>query len=289
MNSIPGVILVITRKKIKETLLNPIFYIIITFGYVIVYIIASGFTDIIRSDGINPEQNPLFEILFSFLTGTSGASFLERLFAEGPFTLALSLSLIPLLLYLLFSSLFKLGYEKTTGALELVVCGPVGVHFYILGSFLRNLFFLIAYLLSITLLSALGAIITNTVLGTVFFTSMIMLFILSLALFSLCIFCSVISRYSFASLAFFVVISGFFTVVHFGTLASVQGNVQDIWQAITGIVQFVSPLYYYMNGLAAIDYGDIAGYVINILILVLISAILTGSGYIISRKKGIAL
>lgn len=289
MNDIIRIILVIARKKIKETLLSPVFYVLITFGFLTGYIITSGFIDIIRSDGINPEHNPLFEILFSILSGTFGSSFLERLFAEGPFTFALYLSVIPFIIYLTFSSLFKLGYEKTTGALELVVYGPVGVHFYLLASLLRNLFFLSAYLVSITLLSALSAVITNTVLGPVFFASMIMIFFLSLAFFSLCILCSGIPRYSFASLAFFVVITAFFVIVQIGTLASARGFVQNIWSVMTGIIQFVSPLYYFMNGLTAIDYGDIAGYFFNILILILISGLLTIAGYLISRKKGVTV
>jgi hypothetical protein len=289
MNNISRTILVIARKKIKETFVSPVFYIIVTCGFLAAYSIFSGFIDTIKSDGINPEQNPLYEILFSFLTGIFGSSYPERLFAEGPFTLALYVSTLPFIMYLSFSSLFKLGYEKITGALELVVCGPVGVHSYLLGSFIRNLFFTITYSTAITLLSGLGAFITNTVPGPVFFASLLMLLLLSLALFSLCLFCPVISRYGFASLTFFVVITVFFIVIQTGTLASAQGYVRTVWSAVSGIIQFISPLFYFMNGLAAIDYGDAGGYLFNSFILILISGLLTAGGYLISQKKGVAL
>ena len=289
MNNMIRIVLVIARKKIKETLLSPAFYLLLTCGYLAGYIITSGFIDIIKSDGINPEQNPFFEILFSLLSGSLSGSFLDRLFAEGPFILALYISVIPFIIYLIFSSLFKLGYEKTTGALELVVYGPIAVHSYILGSFIRNLFFISAYLLSIILLFALGAIITNTVLGPVFFATIVMLFFLSFAFFSLCIFCSVIPRYSFASFAFFLVLSAFFLVLQMGTLVSVSGYVQNFWSVFAGAVQFISPLFYFNNGLTAIDYGDQLLYIFNILILIVISGILIVSSYFISRKKGVTI
>jgi hypothetical protein len=289
MNNTLAMTLVIAQKKIKETLISPAFYILLTAGLLLVYFITSGFTDIIQSNGLHPEGNAFFEILFSVLSGTLGDSFLERLFAEGPFVLILYLSAVPFLIYLTFSSLFKLGYEKTTGALELVVYGPVGVHSYILGSMVRNIFFMTGYLILITLLSGISALFTNLVLGPVFFTSMILLFFLSFTLCSLCIFCSVIPRYSFASLALFILVTAFFAIIQMGTLASVRGNASSIWSFFAGIIQFISPLFYFMNGLSAINYRNVFSYLLSICILLVMSGVFIWISYFIARKKGVTI
>jgi hypothetical protein len=286
MNSRLHTLFVLTRKKIIETMISPVFPIICTVGLVLGYLTVTGFIGSIDSDGINPALNPAFELVLKFMSGVFGESFLHKLFSEGPSAFALIIAYIPVLLYLSISAVFKFGLEKNAGALELVIYGPVSTTMYFIAGFLRNLIFSLGYLAVCAIILLLYSLLTNTVAGFMFFTVFILLFFLSLAVYAYSAFSSVIPSNGLASLPIFLSITIFFIVLQLGTLTVGSGYVLDIWSAASWVFQWISPFFYFSLGFTSLDYNNVLLLLLSLFLLTVLTSALLTMSHMIARQKG---
>jgi hypothetical protein len=286
MNNRLHTLFVLTRKKIVETLISPAFPIICTACLVLGYLSVTGFIGSIDSDGINPALNPAFELVIKFMSGVFGESFFHKLFSEGPFAFALIIAYIPVLIYLSVSSVFKFGFEKNTGALELVIYGPVSITLYVIAAFLRNLFFSLVYLTACSIILFFYALLTNTVPGIMFLTVLILLAFLSLAVYGYTVFCSVISANGLASLPIFLGFALFFIVLQLGTLIVTSGYVLNIWSILSWVFQWFSPLFYFSIGFSFLDYGNVFLLLLSIFLFCFLTSFLLTTSHIIAQQKG---
>ena len=80
---------VIARRQAFETLLAPGLYVTLALGLLLGFFLVTGFAASVDTAGFNPTLHPLYDTLGRFLTGSFGLAFVQKLFAEGPFLLAL--------------------------------------------------------------------------------------------------------------------------------------------------------------------------------------------------------
>ncbi|MBN1698765.1 MAG: hypothetical protein JW881_14715 [Spirochaetales bacterium] len=279
-------IVTIARKKITETLLGPAFPISCTVGLVLGYLAVTGFIASIDADGINPSLNPPFELAIKAIGGFFGDAFFQKLFSEGPFSFALIVSYVPVLLYLAVSSVFKFGFEKNAGALELVIYGPVSVTMYAAASFIRNLFFSLGYLLVSSLILILYSLLTNTLAGGMFFTLIALLFFLSTATYGYTTLCTVLVKNGLAALPLFLGVSLFFIVLQLGTLTVTSGGTLNPWSALAWIFQWFSPLFYFNLGFFSLDYNNTGLLALSLFLAGLLAFVLLTASHAIARRRG---
>jgi len=120
-----------------------------------------SFTQSVDSSGFNPSINVLYDFIDKALTGAFGDAFVAKVFEEGPLTLALMVSFLPVFLFLSISSVFRFGAEKNAGAVELLTYGPVDGTACFLASFLRDAAFTATSLVIIGLFLAAAAALAN--------------------------------------------------------------------------------------------------------------------------------
>jgi hypothetical protein len=279
--------LVIARRQAFETLLAPGLYVTLALGLVLGFFLVSGFSSAVDTAGFNPTLNPLYEALTRSLSGIFGEAFTAKLFAEGPFTLALLASYLPVFLFLAIGSVFRFGQEKSAGAVELLAYGPADGTSYFIASFLKDAAFTAGALLLITGFLGIMAGIGNLVLGPLFGVSLPMLFLLSLATFAYGILCSILSSNASAALAAFLGIIAVFLLTLGGTLAIASVSVRTAASAVTAVVQWFSPLFYASLCVRAAQAGSAAGVLGSLGLLVLLAAALLAVSHFAIRRRGV--
>jgi hypothetical protein len=276
---------VIARRQAFETLLSPGLYVTLAAGLVMGFFLVSGFSTSIDSAGFNPMLSPLYELISRVLAGSFGEAFVGKLFAEGPFTLALVVSFLPVFLFLSISSVFRFGQEKNAGAVELLTYGPSDGTSYFVASFLKDVVFTAAALLIIAAFLWITADMGNLVLGPLFLVSLPILFLLSLAAFAYGILCSILSSNASAALAGFLGILVIFLLVLAGDFAVAGSSVRTVASVMAAVLQWISPFYYAALCSRGFQAGSILGLLGGMgLLIVLTAAILVVSHFIIRRR-----
>lgn len=278
---------VIARRQAFETLLAPGLYVTLALGLVLGYFLVTGFAASIDTAGFNPTLTPLYDTLGRSLAGAFGSAFVQKLFAEGPFLLALVVAFLPVFLFLAISSVFRFGQEKASGAIELLTYGPADGTSYLLAAFLRDTAFAAAVLLVIAGFLWAAAALGNLVLGPMFLALLPVLFVLSLAVFGYGMLCSVISANASSALAAFLGILLLFVVILAGALSIASESVRTVASAAAAIVQWVSPLYYASLCVRAAQAGSAAGVAGGIGLLVVLTALLISFGALVISRKGV--
>jgi hypothetical protein len=279
--------LVIARRQAFETLLSPGLYVTLALGLLLGFFLVSGFTSSVDTAGFNPLRNPLYEALTRSLSGIFGATFTAKLFAEGPFTLALLASFLPVFLFLAIGSVFRFGQEKSAGAVELLAYGPADGTSYFIASFFKDAALTAGALLLIAGFLAICAGTGNLALGPLFVVSLPMLFLLSLATFAYGILCSILSGNASAALAAFLGILVLFLLVLGGTLAIASDSVRTAASAATAVVQWFSPFFYASLCVRALQAGSAAGVLGSLGLLVLLAAALLAVSHFAIRRRGV--
>ena len=77
--------LVITKRRIFETLITPGYYIALSLGLFLGYVLVTGFVRSIDASGFDFHLHPVYDIIGRSFEGAFGIAFVEQLFAEGPF------------------------------------------------------------------------------------------------------------------------------------------------------------------------------------------------------------
>ena len=279
---------VIARRMLFETFITPGYYITLTVSLLSGFALVSGFVSSVGSSGLDRNAlTPLYDMLFSFLSGTFGATFTTKVFAEGPFLFALFIAFLPPLLFLALSTAFKFGFEKNVGAIELIVYGPADGTSYCLATLVKNMLVTGLTLVVFFLFFGAAALVNNLVLGPSFFFALFLLFFLSAAVFGYVILASTLTDNAVSSTAIFAFIFILFTFLQAGSFTLVGGYVRTFSEVTATAVKWISPLFYWQTGLDAAGYGNVLLYFINMLMLVVLSLALVFASRLIINKRGV--
>ncbi len=278
---------VIARRQAFETLLAPGLYVTLALGLLLGFFLVAGFAASIDTAGFNPTLTPLYDLLGRFLAGSFGAAFVGKLFAEGPFLLALVVAFLPVFLFLAISSVFRFGQEKTSGAIELLTYGPADGTSYIIASFLRDVAFTAAALLVIAAFLWAAAALGNLVLGPMFLTLLPVLFVLSLAVSAYGVLCSVLSANASSALAAFLGILLVFLLILAGSLSIASGSVRTVASIAAAIVQWVSPFFYASLCVRAAQAASAGGVLGGLGLLAVLTALLLSAGHLAISRRGV--
>jgi hypothetical protein len=280
-------VLVITKRKLFETAIYPGFYVALSSSLALAFILVSMFADAVGGSGFDPNANPVYEIVYRFLTGVFGATFSEKLFAEGPFLFAFIVSFFPMLAYLSMSSAFRFGFEKNVGAIELIAYGPADGTSYIIASLAKDMICSAASLCALLAFFTLSAIIFNLVLGSAFFFALLVVFFFAFAVFAYGIFASAITDNEASSVAVFIAILVFFALIQIGSFALVSGYVKNLSGTLAWIAQWFSPFFYLSAGLDSIDASNFLLYAGSLVCMILLGCGLLVASHFILKTKGV--
>ncbi len=277
----------IAKRKIFETFISPGFYIALSIGLLLGYFVIGGFVDSIDSSGLNYSLNSIYELIARSLSGAFGETFVIKLFAEGPYLFALFVSFIPFLFYLAISSVFKFGFEKKVGALELITYGPADGTSYFLASFVKDMVFTLIYLMVLLVFFFVSALINNLVLGPMFFYTTVMMIFLSFAFYGYGVVSSVLTDTASSAIALFLGIALFFLIIQMGSFTIVSGYVRNLSTVLAWIIKWISPVFYLDLGMSSIGYGNVPMYLLSMLLLLVLTGGLLLISHLILKVRGV--
>jgi hypothetical protein len=279
--------LVISRRQLFETLIAPGLWITLALGLVLGYLLITGFAASVDSAGFNPTLNPLYDLVGRALAGAFGMAFVTKLFAEGPFLLALAVAFLPVFLFLAISSVFRFGQEKNAGAVELLSYGPSDGTSYLMASFLRDVGSSAFALLVIAGFMAAAAALGNLALGPMFLFCLPLLFLVSLAVSAYGILCAILSSNPSSALAAFFGIMLLFLLSLGGQLAIAGASVRTVASVAAAVLQWVSPLWAASLCLRAFQAGSLAALLLGIGLMLALTAALLVAGHLAIRRRGV--
>jgi len=278
---------VVAKRRIYEALITPGFYIAASFGLIAGHILVQGFTRCIDTGGINFALNPVYSRITELFAGLFGVSFVEKLFSKGPFPFAFLCAVLPVFFYLPFSSAYQFGFEKSVGALELMVYGPVRSLSIALAFFLKDLVFILAYSGFLVLFFSVSALIHNLSLDVVFFQSVFLTVFLASGMYSYNILSAALTEHPASSLLMFFGFILLFSIVEIGNLAMTGEYVRNLSRVFSWIVQWFSPVFYWAMGLQAAEYGNLPIQLLSAGSLVALSASLILLSHIAFSARGV--
>jgi hypothetical protein len=278
---------VIAKLKIFEAFINPGLYIAATVGFLLGYFLIKGFIGAIDSSGFNYSLNPFYDLIGRSIEGAMGQTFLNKIFAEGPFLFALYVCFIPMLLFLAMSSVFRFGLEKKVRALELLSYGPADGTSYFMGSLIKDFLFTLLYIFALFLFLGLAALINNLAMGPMFFYSLPLIFLISLAIYALGILASTLTDSAATAVAFLAGVLVFFLIILFGSFTIVSAYVRNVANVFAWIVKWLSPFFYWNIGLRAAETGNVPMYIVSLLLLILLIVVILFLSNLIIKRRGV--
>jgi hypothetical protein len=278
---------VIARRRIQETLIGPGFYVAMAIGLLLSYFLVSGFVRSIDSSGFDYQLNPVYQLIGRSLAGAFGATFVDKLFAEGPFLFALYIGFLPVLLFLAVSSVFRFGLEKKVGALELLTYGPADGTSYFLAALVKDVLMTVIYLAAMVVFFEVTALVSNLTLGPAFYQNLAVVFCLSVAIYAYGILASTLTDNSASAIAVFLGVMVFFVAILMGSFTIVSGYVRNLAGVLAWVIKWISPLFYWDLGMGYAGLSSWGMYALsNVLLLVLSGAVLLGS-HLIMKARGV--
>jgi ABC-type transport system involved in multi-copper enzyme maturation permease subunit len=279
--------LIIARRQAFETLLSPGFYVTMAVGLVLGCFLVTGFSSAVDTAGLNTSQNPLYDLLDRSLTGTFGPAFAAKLFAEGPFLIALVLSFLPVFLFLSITAVIRFGQERSSGAVELLTYGPADGTSYVLGTFFTQAVFAGGALLVILGFLWISALIGNLAPGPLFILAVPLLFLVSLPIFAYGCVCSISSSSTSSALASFLGLVVFFLVVLAASLSISSASVRSVASVAASVIQWISPFYYGSLAIQEAQVGRAVGIVGAMLVLPVLSGVLLAVCHAAISRRGV--
>jgi hypothetical protein len=278
---------IIAKQQLFEALISPGYYLALTAGLLIGYAVVRSFVAAVDSSGFNAALNPLSDFVNRSLGGAFGATFVEKLFAEGPFLLALAASFLPVFLFLAVTSVFKFGLEKAAGAIELITFGPADGTSYLIASLARDVALTAATLAVLLAHLALTAAIHNLALGPTFFVAGAVVLLVAIAIHSYGLLASVVAASGSSALALFLGILVLFLAVLVGSLAITSDYVRTLSTVVSWGLRWVSPFFYgslCLQGLFAGSPLAVAG---GCALLALLAGAILAASHLVIRVRGV--
>ena len=277
----------IARQQLLEVLITPGYYLALTAGLLIGYAVVRSFVGAVDSSGFNPALNPLSDLVNRSLGGAFGETFVEKLFAEGPFLLALAASFLPVFLFIALSSVFTFGLEKAAGAIELITYGPADGTSYLIASLARDVALTAATLTVLLAHLALAAAIDNLALGPTVFVAGAILLLMAIAIHAYGLLASVVTATGSSALALFLAVLVLFLAVLVGSLAITGTYVRTLSTVVSWGVRWVSPFFYgslCFQGLFAGRPLAVAG---GLALLTILAAAILAASHLVIRVRGV--
>jgi hypothetical protein len=278
---------VIASRRLLEAVITPGFYIALMIGLLAGYYLVVGFAGAIDSSGFNFQLHPIYDLIARSLSGAFGATFVEKLFAEGPFLFALYVAFLPILLYLAVSSVFRFGLEKNVGAVELLTYGPADGTSYFLAFFLKDVLLTLLSVVVLLAFFAVAAAMNNLVLGPMFLVSLVLIFFAAMAVFAYGILASVLTDSAASSIALFIGFLVLFLLVQMGSFTIVSRYVRSFSGLLSWIINWLSPLFYWNLGLAAAEMGGSGGFLLSLLALLALTGVVLYASHLAMRIRGV--
>ena len=278
---------VIARRRILETVISPGWYVALTIGLLLAYLLVAGFVRAIDSSGFDFTLDPAYDLIGRSLAGAFGTTFVSKLFAEGPFLFTLYVGFLPVLLYLAVSSVFRFGLEKKVGALELLTYGPADATAYFLAALVKDLLLTLISLAVLLLFLLVAAGLNNLVLGPAFFSSLIILFFLCIAIYGYGILAASLTDNSASAIALFLGLVLVFSIVMVGSFTVVSGYVRNLASVFAWVIQWVSPLFYWNLALRFAEVGNWGLYALGALLLLVLAAAVLALSHLTMKVRGV--
>jgi hypothetical protein len=287
MNDRIHAIRVIAQRRIFEALITPGYYVLLTVGLILAYFLITLFPGVVDSSGINYALHPLYDQIARTVEGGFGEAFLGQLFAEGPFVLALYLAIVPVFLFLAAHTIFRFTLERGVGAVELVVYGPADGSSYFLAAFLKDLLLgLIAVFLAL-LFFLLAAKANNLFLGPMVLQSALVVIPTMTAFFAYAVLAAVLTDNAAGSIAVFVAVHAVFLLLLTASYTVVEGYARNLAAALSWILKWISPLFYWSLGVRSIGYGQVSLFLLSVLAQFALAALLLYISSAILKKRGV--
>ena len=272
---------VIAGHQLKETLLSPVVYVGLSLGLFFGHFSIATFVASIDTGGFDPTRNPAGDAAIRSIAGIFGNSFVASLFAEGPFLLALVLAGGPVFIALAIASVFRFGIERTTGAIELITCGPADGPAYCLGTLLKDALLAAGVILVLLIFFGVEAIASNMVLGPAFAAAVPAVFLLALYLSAAGVLCSVVAGGAAAALLLFICLQAVLLLPLVGALSISGAAVHQV----AATVQWASPFAWAFHGHRLLGDGSVGWFLASCGSLLLVAgALLVAAASLLSRK-----
>jgi hypothetical protein len=287
MNDKLHAISVIASRRLYETVISPGYYIALSVGLALAALLVTGFAASIDTSGFDYRLNPIYDLMGRTLEGGVGASFFDHLFSEGPLVLALYVGIAPVFLYLALSTIFRFTVERSVGAVELVVYGPADGTSYFLASYVKDVVLGAAATVVLLLFLLLAAAANNLYVGPMLLQSLLIIVPLASAGFAYAVLASVVTDNAAASIALFAAVGILFLLLLAGRFMIVEGYARNLANVLGGILQWVSPLFYWGLGLRTLGFGNVGMFVLCLVLLLALSAALLAASSRILNGRGV--
>ena len=278
---------VIARRRILETVISPGWYVALTIGLLLAYLLVAGFVRAVDSSGFDFTRDPAYDLIGRSLAGAFGTTFVSKLFAEGPFLFTLYVGFLPVLLYLAVSSVFRFGLEKKVGALELLTYGPADATAYFLAALVKDLLLTLISLVVLLLFLLVAAGLNNLVLGPAFFSSLVILFFLCASIYGYGILAASLTDNSASAIALFLGLVLVFSIVMIGSFTVVSGYVRNLASVFAWVIQWISPLFYWNLALRFAEVGNWGLYALGALLLLALAAAVLALSHLTMKVRGV--
>jgi hypothetical protein len=278
---------IIAKQQLFEALISPGYYLALTAGLFIGTAIVRSFVGAIDSSGFNPALNPLCDLVARSLGGTFGETFVDKLFAEGPFLFALMAAFLPVFLFLAVTSVFKFGLEKTAGAIELITYGPADGTSYLIASLARDVTLTAVTLAVLLAHLALAAAIHNLALGPTVLVAGSVVFLVAIAIHAYGLLASVATASGSSALALFLGILVLFLAVLVGSLAITSAYVRTLSTVVSWGVRWVSPFFYGSLCLQGMFAGRPLAVAGGLALLALLAGAILAASHLVIRVRGV--
>jgi hypothetical protein len=278
---------VIARLRIREALIGAGTYVAMTVSLLLGYLLVAGFTRSVDSSGFDFQLHPVYQLIGRTLAGALGTTFVEKLFAEGPYLFTLYASFLPVLLYVAVNSVFHFGLEKRVGALELLCYGPADGTSCFLAALINDVLLTVMYLAVMIVFLQITALQNNLALGPSFFLNLPVLLCVSIAMHAYGILASTLADNSASAIALFLGMMLFFAVILIGSFAIVSGYVRNLASVLAWVFQWISPLFYWDLALGYAESGAWGLYLLGNLLLLLLAAVVLWCSHVIIEARGV--
>ena len=278
---------VIAARRIFEALITPGYYVVLALGLLLAYVLVTTFPVIVDTSGLNYALHPLYDLIGRTLEGGFGAPFVGKLFAEGPFVLTFYVAVLPVFLFLAVNSIFRFTLERGAGAIELVVYGPADGTSYFVATFLKDMLLSLITIVVVLLFFVLAAAANNLYLGPTVLQSAIMIIPVMMVVFAYAVLAAVLTDNAASSIGLFVAVNVVFVLVLSGSYTLVEGYARNLANALSWILGWISPLYYWSFGMRSIGHGGIPLFMVSILALLGLSVGLLYLSDRVLRKRGV--
>ena len=140
-------------------------------------------------------------------------------------------------------------------------------------------------MLLLFLLVAAG--LNNLVLGPAFFSSLVILFFLCIAIYGYGILAASLTDNSASAIALFLGVILVFSIVMIGSFTVVSGYVRNLASVFAWVIKWISPLFYWDLALRFAEVGNWGLYALGALLLLVLAAAVLALSHLTMKVRGV--